>query len=310
MFRKIGRAKSYIKYKYDIYTNRVKHAKILGSIKDPIFVDGHPDSKNFGDALNIFLVEFLSGKNVFPSKYILKTKYNDDLSYSVIGSICQWTREKSVVWGSGFIQDAYSEDSFVKPKRVTAVRGPLTREIYLKNGIECPEIYGDPALLLPLIYNPENIEAKYEFGIIPHYTEINLPWVKDVQNREDVLFIDIMIGANYEKFVTEIKSCKKIITSSLHGLIFCHAYRIPVSQIKLSNQLTGGDFKFYDYLLSVNKTPHKPIDISTQFISIDHLDFDSEPIRFDIKPLINSCPFILDDIRNQLLIVSDYYENS
>lgn len=305
----IKRLKQYIHYRYSVYSNKNKHLKILEKIENPIFIDGHPDSKNFGDALNVFLVEYLSGKNVFPSKFISNSQYKDEVSYSVIGSVCQWTRENSVVWGSGFIDEKYLEEQFVKPNNVMAVRGPLTRNIYLKQGVECPEVYGDPALLLPLIYNPE-IEKKYEVGIIPHYTEIDSEWVKVQRKNKDILFVDIMINSDYQTFVKQIKSCKRILTSSLHGLILCHAYKIPVCHIKLSNNLTGGSFKFNDYLLSVGKPVKEGYEIKMESALSEKLDFDSEPITYDIKPLINSCPFINEDIKKKLLIESSYYEGT
>ena len=310
MLQKIFKIGTYLKYKYNVYTNRRRHLKKLKSLKNPIFIDGHPDSENFGDGLNVFLSEFLSGKNVFPSKFIKDTSYQNEISYSVIGSICQWSREHSVVWGSGFIQASCIEGNFVKPEKVEAVRGPLSRNIYLANGIDCPEIYGDPALLLPLIYNVETGEPQYEYGIIPHYTEMESDWVKEQIKKKEVLFIDIMIGSDYKKFVNQIKSCKRIVTSSLHGLILSHAYHIPVSHIKLSDQLTGGDFKFNDYLLSVNKKQRSPYPINSKSIPIYSLEFDCKPIKIDIKALINSCPFIELEIKEKLLNKSFYYEGS
>ena len=47
--------------------------------------------------------------------------------------------------------------------------------------------------------------------------------------------------------------CKFIISSGLHGLIVSDAYNIPNSRIRMSDKLVGGDFKFIDYELSVNK---------------------------------------------------------
>lgn len=305
----ISRIKAFLKYKYDVYQTKKRYSKKIKSLESPIFIDGHPDSKNFGDALNIFLVEYLSKKNVFPSKFISNTKYEGEQSYSVIGSICQWSREKSIIWGSGFISDKYVKEHFTKPYKVNAVRGPLTRNIYLENNVDCPEIYGDPALLMPLIYNPK-IDVKYEVGIIPHYTDIDSDWVNEQKNNPNVLFIDIMIACNYEQFVQQIKSCKKIVTSSLHGVILSHAYKIPVCHIKLSDNLTGGDFKFNDYLLSVNKIAKTPVTINSKSTPIDKLDFDSEVIKFDVKPLINACPFIKTNVKEKLLNASNYYESA
>ena len=78
-----------------------------------------------------------------------------------------FTKPNSIIWGTGCIDKGMIGE---KPSKVYAVRGPLTREELLKKGIECPEVYGDPALLYPMIYNPK-VEKKYKWGIIPHYIE-------------------------------------------------------------------------------------------------------------------------------------------
>lgn len=306
----IKRIKQFILYRYSVYLHKKKHLKKLNKIENPIFIDGHPDSKNFGDALNITIVEFLSGKAVFPSKYISNSKFKDGTSYSVIGSICQWSRSNSQIWGSGFIDEKYLKENFTHPEKIHAVRGPLTRNIYLENGLKCPDVYGDPALLLPLIYCPTISKKKYKFGILPHYIDAQSKWILEQKKRSDTLFIDIMIFDDYKKFVDEINSCEVIITSSLHGLILSHAYNIPVKRVKFSNNLTGGDFKFNDYLLSVGKEIESPTYIEDLHFKIQSLEFDDKPINFDAKPLIISCPFLTLAKKDELIKKSIYYENT
>lgn len=59
-----------------------------------------------------------------------------------------------------------------------------------------------------------------------------------------------------------------IISSSLHGIIFCHSYSIPVCSIKVSDNITGGNFKYIDYYKSIGnnkfKTRHR-INKNTNF---------------------------------------------
>ena len=85
----------------------------------------------------------------------------------MIGSIIESLANKeSIIWGSGAMYGG-EKVLYEKPKKVLAVRGPLTRKYLLSQGVDCPEVYGDPALLLPKIYNPL-IEKKYKLGVIPH----------------------------------------------------------------------------------------------------------------------------------------------
>ncbi|PRD48209.1 polysaccharide pyruvyl transferase family protein [Sphingobacterium haloxyli] len=287
--------------KYRIY-------KQLRSLVDPVFVDGFPEGRNFGDALNMTLVKYLSRRDTFPSRFLKQTAYKEDTSYAVIGSICQWSRPQTIIWGAGFISDAFKTKDFVKPSQVLAVRGPLSRAIYQANGIDCPACYGDPALLLPLIYNP-TIEPIYEYGIIPHYVDWESPWVNRYRAQKNVLVVNIMIGDNHELFVKQLKSCRNIITSSLHGLILAQAYGIPVCAVKFSESVMGGEFKFTDYLLSVGKTPKERINLFEQEILIEELPYDHESIQIDLAPLIEVCPFIQPDQRQHLLSENnDYYQ--
>ncbi|WP_118195462.1 polysaccharide pyruvyl transferase family protein [Albibacterium indicum] len=299
---------SSLKRRYLLAKERTSYRNLLRSLQSPLLVDGYPETQNFGDALNVFLGEYLSKRPVFPSRFVDHDTINGRHFYSVIGSICQQSSRNTVVWGSGFISSDYNVKSFVKPDRVLASRGPLTRAIYLKNGVDCPEVFGDPALLLPLIYNPE-VEAKYEYGFIPHYSDMESEWGKQLRQRTDTLTINMMIGGDYIQFVQKLKSCKKVVVSSLHGLILCHAYQIPVCWVKLSDNLIGGSFKFNDYLLSVNKTTQTPKDLTNKFTNIEDLEFDSEPIKVDIRPLIHSCPFIEKNVQSELLQKAAYYDD-
>lgn len=62
-------------------------------------------------------------------------------------------RKNTEVWGAGIIDG--TKKLRYKPKKVYAVRGPLTRKVLLAQGVKCPEIYGDPALLVAKYYQPK-----------------------------------------------------------------------------------------------------------------------------------------------------------
>lgn len=238
----------------------------------------HPD-KNFGDDLNPWMLERMTGKRIINSRRIINFKRVTELSF--IGSILgKYTRRKMLVLGSGLI----SQDKLVqysKDSRFSFVRGPLTQEILVKNGYICPEIYGDPALILPLIYVPNDIQKKYKLGVIPHYVDKDHPFIDVLRNYDKCKIIDIQGGV--EKTINDINSCDLIVSSSLHGIIVADTYEIPSRWIEFSNKVVGNGFKFRDYFLSVGRKKMNPYVINS-FSNYSQL---IELFEIDDIPIIN-----------------------
>lgn len=241
---------------------------------------------NWGDELNRVLCKNISGKE------INKIKVNDiseEFRYYCIGSILQSPKGGNFeVWGTGFMRSNGSVK--YKPNKVHAVRGPLTRDLLLKQGIDCPEIYGDPALLYPRFYKP-NVEKKYKYGIIPHYVDANNPWVLQFKNNKNVKIIDIK-DWSINRFVDEVNQCETILSSSLHGIICGDSYGIPSYWIELSDKVHGAGFKFRDYFSSVNRPILDPIrpNLNQRIIDISN-HFYKYKIDIDLDKLFNACPF-------------------
>ena len=270
------------------------------SLRDLFFpealkLDFFSKKNNFGDILNKYLVEQLSGKTV----HQIRSWHYNKPHFFVIGSILQDVNKYSIVWGSGFISiDSKCKES---PKIVRAVRGPLSRKMLLNQGIDCPEVYGDPALLMPKIYNPINIDKKYELGIIAHYVDKDSLWIKN-NNSKNIKFIDIQTS-NFTSFIDQIKECKKIISSSLHGIIIADAYDVPSLWVEFSKKVYGDGFKFKDYFASVGRTDTRPFTIKND-TSIDEIlaSFRTYSINVDLEKLINAAPFkIKDKFTNELI---------
>jgi pyruvyltransferase len=160
----------------------------------------------------------------------------------------------------------------------------------MEQGIECPDIYGDPALLLPSIFNLK-VEKKYKVGIVPHFVDQKNNWVRLQSVREDVLIIDVYEPV--EKVIADMLSCRSILSSSLHGLIVADAYEIPSLWVKLSDKVKGKGFKFRDYLLSVGVEPYEPYSPKIPYQSVDApLSFIKDyKIKIDLDRLIKSHPF-------------------
>jgi len=241
---------------------------------------------NFGDVLNPVLVKYLSGREPIQASRIFNI--TNKPVYYVIGSVLEVAKGKRlVVWGAGFM---YAEGRFrQRPEKVLAVRGPFSRQIILNLGIDCPEVYGDPTLLCPRFYKPK-VSKTYRLWIVPHYFDKDNSCLAHLLSNPGVKLIDIQ-GGIY-KVIDEINSCEFIVSSSLHGIIVADAYGIPSLWIRLSNKITGEDFKYKDYFASVGRETVDPLVIteSTTLPEIySHLQ--KYEIHIDMDKLLKACPF-------------------
>lgn len=251
---------------------------------------------NFGDDLNVFFIEKITNKRVIKSEYSLAVKLLNYESYAVIGSILEFvsqSNKKYIVWGSGF---KYSDSIFstknIANNKYLAVRGKKTRDRIVAAGGVCPEIYGDPVLLLSKYYTINNVRKKYLYGIIPHKLDSKNPIVREISQRKDVLMIDIEHYENVESFLMLINECNYVLSSSLHGLIIADSYKIPNLWVRFSNFIDGNGFKFEDYYSGIGRTAicyDLSDGISDKLIQ-NELSKWKEP---KIDPMLeNSCPFL------------------
>lgn len=198
---------------------------------------------NLGDELSPVICKWMLKKAAIPyDKKIRSTRH-----LMAVGSILGGNGFfDATVWGSGiksFDQiAALSKRRYFQKLNIRAVRGPLTRAALQACGYKCPEIYGDPAVLMPLIYNPE-VKKEHAVGVVLHFGEsAELPQnVKNINVRTD----------DYERFINELLSCEKIISSSLHGIILAEAYGIPA--VFLGEGRDFEIFKYYDWYYSTGR---------------------------------------------------------
>ena len=185
----------------------------------------------------------------------------------------------------------------VKPAKFLAVRGPQTRKNLLAQGYDVPEIYGDPALLLPKYYHPK-IEKSYRLGIVPHYNDYKTVY-KMYKANPEVLVINLMTN-HIEETTNLFLQCERIVSSSLHGLIISHAYQIPAVWVEFSKNLFGDGIKFQDYFESIDIISYqavfydKPVAIET-FMELFKTDTNLpslEKIEQVQKDLMSVCPFV------------------
>jgi hypothetical protein len=129
--------------------------------------------------------------------------------------------------------------------KVLAVRGPLSAR-----GILGSYALGDPGLLADEMVTVQT--KKYALGLVPHWSDTTL-----VNNPMFKQFNPVVIDPQDDPLtvVRTIGECKKIVSSSLHGVILADAFGIP-RRIEYCSQFDkeGGLFKFQDYSASI-RTP-------------------------------------------------------
>lgn len=285
----------------ELITKLVRNIKLIFRpilINGFLFYDeGKVRHENWGDDINYyFLKEIVQRPILMYNSISLAIRFKLK-NYLVIGStIDMLCTENTEIWGAGVIDK--NKPLRCKPRKVYAVRGPLTRKKLLEEGVECPEVYGDPALLIPHYYKPK-VKKEFLLGFIPHRS--NLDRIDDftidgvrLSERNDVQVIDLSKYDRWTDIIDQICSCENILSGSLHGLIIAEAYGTPNLWIEFGKSLIGGHFKFHDFFLSIARDRESPYIIEDYELSIKDIKKELslwEPGNFNLQPLIDSAPF-------------------
>lgn len=265
--------------------------KILSNILK--FGTLHHRVYNLGDQISPIVVSKLAGR---PAKHVAPSAKNKLVA---VGSILASVRPGDIIWGSGLKVEDHIQyvKKYTGTFTVNAVRGPKTREVLIKNGIDCPAVYGDPALLLPLIYSSRSTK-KYRVGVIPHIKQ-----VEDFRAKlpsEDTLLISP--AQEWQEFINNICSCEYIISSSLHGVIISEAYRVPAVTMIHGDFAHNSSFKYLDYYESTNREPEFIYSKDViNGINIDYVENLTEKIgkpNLDLMPLLKAFPYLGDEQRS------------
>ena len=193
---------------------------------------------NFGDMLAPIIMKFVSGQN------IIYVSGNAEKKLLCVGTgLNCWLRSGDLVWGYGSRNtDVHGKIHVPEGVKFLAVRGQMTRESILADnpGAEVPEVYGDPGILMPMIYAPA-VKKEFGVGLIPHYIDK----VRFGRYSKDTKVIDVF--SNPFKVIDDMNRCEVIISTSMHGVIVAESYGIPAVWLQVSNRILGCQFKFNDY---------------------------------------------------------------
>ena len=274
---------------------------------------GRLEHNNWGDDINLFMLQRITTERLIPFQAFGYPYgvigFRGISSYpvvSAIGSVLHLIKKQNtIVWGSGLINEQLLPP--VRPRKILAVRGPLTRNVLLSHGYDCPEVYGDPALLLPYVYSPKKKQKKYRIGIVPHYVDYYKEELKKFIKDEDVLIISMFDYKKWTDVIDQINSCEVVVSSSLHGLIVAEAYKVPNVWVEIREPLIGDmsrRFKYHDFFMSIGldrDVPYK-IDINTTKEDlIKQSRIYKRAPGLSLRNLVNVCPFnIKESIKNAI----------
>ena len=230
---------------------------------------------NLGDYFGVIVVNWmLQRKGLSLDDYVEKKKH-----LLTVGSGAVKSYQNMTIWGSGVERELpqrfrrFFQRSWYRKLDIRAVRGPKSRDYLMKLGHKVPDVYGDPAILMPLIYKDiTGGDNGCDVSIIPQ-----LVTEKGIREKYPDAHIISMNTNDYKSVIDQIVQSKLIISSSLHGVILADAYGVPSVWYRgLGKDI---DFKYLDYYAS---TGRKPGTIPT---TIEEA-MNTEPMPLpDLKPL-------------------------
>lgn len=212
--------------------------------KNRVNLERFRDKVNLGDYLSEVICEYmLAEKSMGFSDPADGTKH-----LMAVGSILGGRGDFDVVvWGSGIMNFsavcALYRRKLYQKLDIRAVRGPLTRTALQQIGISCPEVFGDPAVLMPRIY-PRKAVGSGKTVYIPHY----LTDFSDCGGTCECLDIKT---EDYKGFIDQMCTADKVISSSLHGIILAEAYGIP--SVFLNQNRDREILKYFDWYYSTGR---------------------------------------------------------
>lgn len=187
---------------------------------------------NFGDLLGPAIVERLVSDRDRADRSAVARRL------LTVGSVLHMAQDGDVVWGSGKNGKVVEEEHKARSLDVRAVRGPLTAQWLTARGFEVPEVYGDPALLLPTLY-PELSDLASQ----KRRRRVLVPNLHDSAGWSGHPDFVSPIGP-WRDVVEAIVTSETVVTSSLHGVIVAEAFGLPVAHVTSTRE---PEFKFRDY---------------------------------------------------------------
>lgn len=144
------------------------------------------------------------------------------------------------IWGTGSLR---AEDRLMGAHSLHAIRG--RRSLAQCEKAPSIAVLGDPGILAGMLVERKTV-PRSAMGVIPHMSDRGHPEVAAfLAANPGAQLLDIT--SPVVDLLEQIAECERIVSSSLHGLVFADALGIPNQWFVASNELIGGRHKFDDY---------------------------------------------------------------
>ncbi|MFB2551233.1 polysaccharide pyruvyl transferase family protein [Ensifer soli] len=281
----------------------------------------HPDV-NLGDALSAVMVSAIAGLPVERASFGQKAE-----RLAAVGTIGH-AQHNGIVhfWGTGFDLKRDWHGALTGYRvpadtelRIHAVRGRQTGQYLRGLGLDVPEIYGDPVWFLPRLFPFHDLGKDRELGVIVHISELDeataagrvkaslVRYGLPAELAASIRIINTYAPASMaamEAKIAEIVSCRRILSTSLHGLVIAETYGIPCAWFATYAGQSGyfandGDrpidhrmIDFYggadrEAVLTYCQPLHQPTDWDD---AISFIDQNWTPLDYDGKALFDAFP--------------------
>lgn len=201
---------------------------------------------NAGDQFNFAIIQRYLQRPI----EVCGADAQEDPNLILLGSILQWADAQSTVCGAGFL--AGDAGLAALPQTVLLLRGPLSaaRMEQLGGPVAQGLPLADPGVLASRLY-PATAED-IPFAVIPHYVDQQAPALRQVIADGGVVIDPLQ---PLDSYFDLLRRSRIVLSSTLHGLIFAHAYGKPTLWLEFSDRVLGRGFKFLDYYASLGVQP-------------------------------------------------------
>lgn len=250
-----------------------------------LFWTQHAAVHNFGDLLSEFILRRALVGPLYPAEryFLLGSALDDEVLQAELDALPS-TDSTIACWGCGSRSEKGLMPAVSDRIAIFGVRGPLTRAV-LRLDEATP--LGDPALLLPLLHEPEvRLDLQGKSLCIPHFNEPQSAEVlAKLTGADIVLSPKVRSLDECETLVSAIASADFVLAGALHAAIVAAAYGKPFGFLDVG--LVDVPFKWYDFAASIEMEPQFFADLESA-----RRHFSNQVLRLPpLAPLLACCPW-------------------